>query len=160
MHSVIDPAVDVVWRSVWTLIDEVGIHEYRPRTDEEWASVRRSAITLLESANLLMMPGRPVAHPGEKSIAPGVELEPDEIAELIAADLNAWNARSIVLHEVITSVIEAIDAKDADEVFRLGEQIEAVCESCHSQYWYPGQILPTTFPADAPVLGRPSDNGL
>lgn len=61
MHSVIDPAADVVWLSVWTLVDGEGVHEIRPQTDEEWAGVRRGAIILLEAANLLMMPGRPVA---------------------------------------------------------------------------------------------------
>ena len=149
MHSVIDPSADTVWLSVWSELTDKGFFDYRPETDEEWAAVRRGAITLLESANLLMIPGRPVAHPGEKSVAPGVELEPDEIAGLIAKDRNAWNARAIVLHQVATSVIEAIDAKDADRVFDLGQQIEAVCESCHQQYWYPGQVIPT-FPADTP----------
>ena len=61
MHSIIDPAADVVWLSVWTLVDGEGVHEIRPQTDEEWAGVRRGAIILLEAANLLMMPGRPVA---------------------------------------------------------------------------------------------------
>ena len=152
MHSVIDPAADVVWLSVYTILDGEGIHETRPQTDEEWASVRRGAIILQEAANLLMMPGRPVAHSGEKSVAPGVELEPDQIAALIAEDRNAWNARAIVLHEVATAAIEAIDAKDADEVFNVGGQIEPVCESCHTQYWYPGQVIPR-FPANVPVTG-------
>ena len=142
MHSIVDPAADVVWLSVWTLVDGEGVHEIRPQTDEEWASVRRGAIILLEATNLLLMPGRQVAHPGEKSVAPGVELEPDQIATLIAEDRNAWNARAIVLHEVATAAIEAIDAKDADELFNVGAQIEPVCESCHSQYWYPGQVRP------------------
>jgi hypothetical protein len=156
MHSVIDPSADVVWLSVQILWTEGGTVEIRPQTDEEWASVRRGAIILLESANLLMIPGRPVAHPGEKSVAPGVELEPDEIAGLIEEDRNAWNARAIVLHEVAASVIEAIDAKDANKVFNLGEEIEAVCESCHRQYWYPGEVIPT-FPADAQVPGEASN---
>ena len=88
-------------------------------------------------------------------MAPGIELEPDEIAVLIAEDPIGWNARAIVLHEVVTWVIEAIDAKDADKVLELGEQIEAVCESCHQRYWYPGQVIPPV-PVDAPVRGRPS----
>lgn len=152
MHSEIDPAADAVWLSVYTMLDGEGIHNIRPQTDEEWASVRRGAIILLEAANLLMMPGRPVAHLGEKSVAPGVELEPDEIAALIAEDRNAWNARAIVLHEVATAAVEAIDAKDADALFNVGAQIEPVCESCHTQYWYPGQVIPR-FPANVPLTG-------
>ena len=61
---------------------------------------------------------------------------------MIAKDRNSWNARAKVLHEVMTSVVGAVDAKNADKVFELGEQIEAVCESCHRQYWYPGEVIP------------------
>lgn len=143
MHSVVDPTADIVWLSVGTVIDEEGVHEIRPRTDEEWASVRDAAITLLESANLLMMPGRSVAHAGERSFAPGVELEPEEIGRLIEDDPNGWNARAIVMHQLVTSMIEAIDLQDADTLFTLGSQLQAVCESCHTQYWYPGDIAPS-----------------
>ena len=157
MHSVVDPNADAVWLSVQWILDEDGTHEIRPRTDEEWARVRRGAITLLESANLLMMQGRAVAHPGERSFAPGIELEPNEIAELIAADRDAWNARAIVLSQVMAQVVEAIDAQDADEVFNLGEQMEAVCESCHQQYWYPGQRIPPLRVPKAPTKGGHSE---
>ena len=37
------------------------------------------------------------------------------------------------LHDVVSSVIEAIDAKDSEKVFELGEQIEVACENCHKQ---------------------------
>ena len=70
MHSVIDPAADVVWLSVQTIMTEKGTVDIRPRTEEDWDSVRRGAINLMEAANLLMIPGRRVAHPGEKSVRP------------------------------------------------------------------------------------------
>ena len=44
-------------------------------------------------------------------------------------------------------VITAVDAKDADKVFELGELIEASCENCHRQYWYPNEVIPE-FPSD------------
>jgi len=142
MHSIVDPTADVVWLSVGTVMDENGVHDIRPSTDEEWEHVRNGAITLLESANLLMMPGRAVAHPGEDSLAPGIELTPEEIAQLIDANPRSWNARSLVMHQLVTSMVEAIDAKDADTLFTLGSQLQAVCESCHREYWYPNEVVP------------------
>jgi hypothetical protein len=106
----------------------------------------------MEAANLLMIPGRRVARPGEKSETPGVELEPEEMDELIAKDRPAWNARAKALHDVMSSVIEAIDAKDSEKVFELGEQIEVACENCHKQYWYPNEVIPP-FPSDPPSSG-------
>ena len=152
MLNVIDTNADVVWLSVTTVASDKGLVETRPTTDEEWARVRAGAITLAESANLLMIPGRRVARPGEKSETPGVELEPEEMDALIAKDRPAWNARAKALHDVVSSVIEAIDAKDSEKVFELGEQIEVACENCHKQYWYPNEVIPA-FPSDPPSSG-------
>ena len=142
MLSLVDPSADVVWLSVTTIVDEKGLVETVPKTDEEWKKVRHGAIALAEAANLLMMPGRRVAQPGEKSDTPGVELEPDEMDVLIAKDRAAWNERATHLHDAATNVIAAIEAKDGTKVFELGEQIEEACENCHKQYWYPNEVIP------------------
>ena len=70
MLSVVDPSADVVWLSVTTVVDEKGLVETMPKSDEEWLKVRHGAVTLMEAANLLMIPGRRVARPGEKSETP------------------------------------------------------------------------------------------
>ena len=36
----------------------------------------------------------------------------------------------------------AADAKDAQKLFEVGEQIEHACEGCHSSYWYPNEKVP------------------
>jgi hypothetical protein len=149
MLSVIDGAADVVWLSVTTVVDDKGMLETKPITDEDWTKVRHGAVTLMEAANLLMIPGRRVARPGEKSETPGVELEPEEMDALIAKDRGAWNARAKALHDVVEQVIQAIDKKDSEKVFELGEQIELACEGCHKQYWYPNEVIPE-FPSDVP----------
>jgi hypothetical protein len=68
---------------------------------------------------------------------------------LIAKDRPAWNTRAKALHDVVSDVIKAIDAKDSDKVFELGEKIEEACESCHKQYWYPNEVIPP-YPSDTP----------
>jgi cytochrome c556 len=147
MLSIVDPSADVVWLSVTTIVDEKGLVETVPKTDEEWKKVRHGAIALAEAANLLKMPGRRVAQPGEKSETPGVELEPEEMDVLIAKDRAAWNERATHLHDAAIDVIAAIDAKDGNKVFELGEKIEETCENCHKQYWYPNEVIPQ-LPAD------------
>jgi hypothetical protein len=149
MLSVVDPSADVVWLSVTMVTDEKGLVETMPKSDEEWLKVRHGAVTLMEAANLLMIPGRRVARPGEKSETPGVELEPEEMDALIAKDRAAWNARTKRLHDATLEVIKAIDARDSNKVFELGEQIEEACENCHKQYWYPNEVTPPV-PSDTP----------
>jgi hypothetical protein len=150
MQSVVDPNADVVWLAVTTVQSAKGTVDTKPRTDEEWTKVRHGAIALTEASNLLMVPGRHVARPGEKSETPGVELEPSEMEVLINKDLAAWRRRAHGLHEAGLAALQAIDAKDADKLFEVGEQIERACEGCHQQYWYPNEKIPPV-PISAPT---------
>jgi hypothetical protein len=142
MMSIVDPNADVVWGSVTTVQSAKGTVDSAPKNDEEWKKVRQGAIALTEAGNLLMMPGRHVAAPGEKSETPGVELEPSEMEGLINKDRASWEMRAKRLHEAGVAVLQAIDAKDPQKVFEVGEQIEQACENCHRQYWYPNEQIP------------------
>ena len=147
MLSIVDPAADQVWNSVTTVQTAKGTEETVPKTAEDWLKVRHGAVTLSEAANLLMMPGRHVAQPHEKSETPGVELEPAEMEVLINKDRAAYNQRAKALHDAGMAALAAVDAKDARKLFEVGEQIEHACEGCHSNYWYPNEKIPTVLPA-------------
>ncbi len=115
MHAVIDRAADGLWGSVGTIIDEKGTEERYPRTQEEWDVVRDDAMALVESGNLLMVPGRQM---------PEGEQELDE----------EWIRLSQALMDVSMKAVKAADAKDKDAVFNVGGDIYAVCSNCHQKY--------------------------
>ena len=142
MLNVIDTNADVVWLSVTTVASEKGLVETRPTTDEEWARVKAGAMTLAEAANLLMIPGRRTARPGEKSETPGVELEPEEMDVLISKDRNKFNDHAKALYNAAMLAAQAAEKKDADKIFEVGETIEVACETCHRAYWYPNEQIP------------------
>jgi len=142
MQSIIDPSADVVWLSVKYEANKSGAVDFAPTTDQEWASVRHGAIALAETANLLLIPGRHVARPGERSEAPGVELEPAEMEKMIEADRTSWNARATALHDATMNVLQAIEAHDPVKVFERGAEIDNACENCHTHYWYPNEKVP------------------
>lgn len=137
MTSVIDPEADVLWNSVATIVSLSGTEERAPKTDEEWAAVRRSAVQLVEATNLLRIPGRLVARPGEKSENPRIELQPETIQKMIAEDTASWSQLVDRLHDAAVPALRAIDAKNAKGLFDAGEHIEHACEACHQRYWYP-----------------------
>src|SRR4029079_4700981 len=89
MDSVVDPNADAIWDSVEIVATLQGIEEKAPRTDEEWKDLRRHAISLLEASNLLLVPGRQVAKPGEKAEDERVDLKPEEIADRVKNDPGA-----------------------------------------------------------------------
>jgi hypothetical protein len=157
MLHVVDPAGDMVWDSVASVIDKQGLHETAPKTDEDWFKVRTGVITLIEASNLLMVPGRAMARPGEKSVAPGVELEPAEMEVLVNKDRDGWNRRALDLHNISLKVLEIVEKKDAQALFDIGEDLDKACENCHRAYWYPNEQIPD-FPSDAvsPPAAAPS----
>jgi len=147
MDAIIDPSADVVWESVQTVVTPAGTDERMPKNDEEWAAVRRGAIRVVEGTNLLMMPGRHVARPHEKSETPGVELEPEVIEVNINKDRAQWNKLAKGLYETGMEALKAIEAKDVSSLIDIGGRMDMACENCHMTYWYPNQPLP---PADDP----------
>lgn len=142
MLNVVDTNADVVWLSVTTTASEKGLVETRPKNDAEWMRVRQGAVTLAEAANLLMIPGRHVARAGEKSETPGVELEPSEMEALINKDRAAFYKHARALYDAAMLAVDAIDKRDADKVFEVGENIDHACEDCHRNYWYPNEKIP------------------
>ena len=142
MDSIVDPEADVLWNSVATIVSATGIEERAPKTDEDWATLRRSAIQLVEATNLLRIPGRQVARPGEKSENPRIELEPEAIQRLIADDTATWTKLINGLHDAAVPALKAIDAKNVEGLFDAGDSLEKACESCHQQYWYPPGTAP------------------
>ena len=140
MNSVIDPSIDTVWNSVKTVIDDGRMTDEAPVTDEQWAEVRRHALIVSEAANLLLMPSRPVAPPGAKSSAPGVELEPEEVRALIDKNRDGWNVYVQQFQDSLTPALAAIDAKNPQALVEAGEHIDTACETCHQVFWFPNAV--------------------
>jgi hypothetical protein len=137
MGSMVDPSGDFMFESVAQIADENGITEKAPKTDEEWAEVRRHAVILLEAPNLLTMEGRQVALPGEKARFPEVELQPEEIQKMLDSDRPSFIRHARRLQDAASMALLAIDAKDKDALFRSIENVDKACEYCHLHYWYP-----------------------
>ena len=142
MDSIVDPEADVLWNSVATIVSATGIEEKAPKTDEDWKTLRRSAIQLIEATNLLRIPGRKVAQPGEKSENPHIELEPAAIERLIKDDPAQWAQLINALHDAAVPALKVIESKNVEGLYDVGDKLEAACENCHRHYWYPPGSAP------------------
>lgn len=139
MDAMVMPPAQVLWDAVSFTSTAEGIKEEKPETDEDWTRLRWSAVTLAEASNALLIRGRHVAPAGVVSQNPDVELGPEEIGELIERDWPAWVAYAHVLHDAAMESMRAIDARNADALSEAGGPIDAACEGCHLQFWYPPQ---------------------
>ena len=151
MAGMIDPAADFLWESVSTTVTGDETVEKQPRTDEEWAEVRRQALILAEGANLIMMDGRHVVKEGVKLEDHGTpgNLTAEESEQAIARNRGSYIAFAQALRDVGASMLVAADARNPQGLIDAGDTMDQVCEGCHLQFWYPGQKIPE-FPDQAP----------
>jgi hypothetical protein len=142
MQSLVAPSAQGLWDAVGTVSNAKGTVDLEPRTDAEWAAVRRHAVALVESTNLLLVPGRPIAPPDAPTLRaddadPGAELEPAEIERRVRANWSGWTAMAHALHDQAMTVLKTVDQKDAAGLLTTGSDLDAVCEACHLTFWYP-----------------------
>src|SRR5579871_360100 len=133
MDSIVDPAADTIWGSV-AIIN--GKETKAPHTEKDWVTIDRKSVQLAEASNLLQIPGRHVAKPGERN-EQGIELQPEQIERLINQDRQAWISLAHGLNDAANLAINAAEAKDTAKVLESGSQIDEACEHCHQRYWYP-----------------------
>lgn len=109
MLSVIEPAAEVYWDAVGTIMDLEGTYEIEPRTAEEWEAVENAAYVIAESGNLLLMEER-------------------------AQGRQHWSAMSRSMIDMGRRAIEAAEMRDPQAVFEVGGDVYLVCTGCHAVY--------------------------
>jgi len=143
MKGIVDPTSKAIWDAVSTESGKNGIVEKVPKTDEEWAVIEHTALSLAEAANLLKVPGRHMSLPEQantKSTPDAPELTPAQIEEKVNKDRGAWDVKADALRMTATKAVAAAKAHDKDGILNVGEEIDNACESCHKVYWYPDEV--------------------
>lgn len=109
MRGTITLSTEVYWESVAVVIDIDGETVHKPESDLEWFEVWSAALTVAESGNLLMMPGR-------------------------AIDDGEWMRWSAALRDVGKQAAEAALDKDYEGVLNIGGDLYDTCVGCHRLY--------------------------
>jgi hypothetical protein len=140
MRDMLDPASDYIFDSVKIVTTKNGTVENVPKTDEDWAKLRIGATTIAEGVYLLKVP-RPFAPAGDENNSTGpeaTELSPAQIKAKLEKDPVLWNAKIEALRNVALEVLEIVKKKNTAELWEASYNLDQACESCHLQYWYPG----------------------
>jgi cytochrome c556 len=87
----------------------LAIYRGGPQNERDWAAIRRSAVTLAESGNMLMMRGR-------------------------ARDQGDWMKDAKLLVDAGNAAYKAAQAKDGNALAALAGAMDASCTTCHKQY--------------------------
>lgn len=140
MRDMIDPASDYIFDAVKIVTTKKGEVETMPRTDEDWAKLRIGATTIAEGVYLLKIP-RPFTPPGDNNNSSGAdatELSPAQIKAKLERDPVLWNAKIEALRNVAKEVLQIVEKKNTAELWEASYNLDQACESCHLEYWYPG----------------------
>ncbi len=109
MALVLEPASDILWDSGGWVLDASGYEELYPTTDEGWDFVRAQAAIVVESGNMLALPGR-------------------------AEDNDAWMIYAEGLSAAGILAMEAAASHNEEDFFQAGAQLYSVCTACHQAY--------------------------
>ena len=137
MAAMVDPSGDFLFESIADVADEHGITHKAPRTEQEWATERHHLQVLIDAPQLLIVPGRRAAEPGDRSSNPAIENEPEEVQRLLDTQHADFVLRADRLRQAATAGMKAADAQDTKALFTAITAIDKACESCHLHYWYP-----------------------
>jgi len=141
MRYMIDPASDNIFDAVKIVQTKTGSVERLPKTEEDWEKLRIGAVTLAEGVYLLKVPRRfaPAGDNNDNTTGPdATELTPAQIEAKRAKDPVLWNAKIEALRNVGLEVLEIVKTKKTDQLWEASYDLDQACESCHIQYWYPG----------------------
>ena len=138
MESMVEPNADKLFDSVAIDVNETGIHEMKPETDEQWEELEHAAFGLAEAVTLIKMVGRPMAQPGEMNNDPeGPELAPIVIAAKVRRSRATWNKHATHLQDLAIKALAIVEKRDTKGLFDIGGDLDTACENCHLEYWYP-----------------------
>ena len=138
MDTLVVPTSKVVFEAVSTETVQGKEVQKQPKTAAEWATVRESALKMVEASKLLAMDGRHIARNMNAKPKEG-ELGPKEIEALLAKHRPEWNKFAREFGDVANAAVKAAEKHDVDGVFGAAGDLDTACENCHLTFWYPDQ---------------------
>ena len=109
MEHVLYPSAAIVWGNAGFVITSDGEQNLSPTTEEGWHNVEDHAAMVMETANLLLLPGRGL-----------------EEAE--------WKSFSKDLVRTGKLAFDAAQNRDAEALFDAGGELYQSCLACHNKY--------------------------
>jgi hypothetical protein len=147
MGHMVDYNAFGVWNRQGWLIDKDGVHELFPTTEAEWLNAESAAISLAETSNVLLLPGRPQDEDRRWV---------DYAHALYDASMKA-QATAQKAGEIMAKTPTGADYDAAKQAFfEAGSEIYEACLQCHNHYIVGGPGPTVTLPP-LPNRVKPED---
>jgi hypothetical protein len=142
MSQTVAPQAQVLWDVSNKATNDNGDPDGSKMTAEQWTQLATAGETLRAMAQKLADADKLTA------AAPGVKLQGEEnpgssnaaqVQGFLDKDMAAFKAHAAKLATTSGDFAAAAKAKDAVKLADVSGKLDAVCEACHMQFWYPQQ---------------------
>src|SRR5690606_760409 len=139
MQDRVNPAMLAIWDVGNNAMNDTGGIDPALMDADKWASVAASAEQLAAVGRSLVA-GQclVVAAHDPREVAEG-EISMEAVQGYLTADPETFRLLAGQFADHADKIAAAAKAQDAATAGELINQMDAVCESCHLQYWYPEQ---------------------
>jgi hypothetical protein len=131
-----------LWDITNNAMDDAGNVSAKLLKPADWKRLAEIGKSLEEGAHALATATKIVAAPPGAKIAdegpPGVAKAAD-VQRYIDAATNTFRSRATKLQQTGAGVLAAARKHDVKALEQLANHLDAVCEDCHKQFWYPDQ---------------------
>lgn len=145
MKNVIAPQAQVIWDLGNNAQDDQGNLDPKKLKPADWAKFTSAATKTKQAAQTLATADHVMAAaPGQKIDGEGNPnaFGAKEVQKTIDAQPKAFAAFAQQLVVSMDKVLDGAAKHDAAKLAEVSGELDQLCESCHTQFWYPQQKAP------------------
>jgi len=140
MVSNVNPSGLALWDVTNNAMDDSGKVSAKKLTEENWKKLLEMGTQLEEGGRALATSEKVIAaSPGSKlqdEANPGASTAQD-VQRLIDARPAEFRRHALALQKTGADIVTAVKKHDAKRLDALSGSLDAVCEACHTGFWYP-----------------------
>lgn len=142
MKGTVAPQAQILWDVGNRGMDDEGKADGSKLSAADWSKLSEAAIAMKGASTSMASASRMT------TVAPGGKLQNEgepgsfsaaQVQAFIDADPKAFATYAQALAEVSEEFAQAARTKDAAKLMDASGKLDAVCEACHMQFWYPEQ---------------------
>jgi cytochrome c556 len=137
MQQQVNPAALAIWDVGNNAMNDAGGIDAALMDDAKWGKLAEAAGQLSAAGKAIAAATSFSAAAADNSAVGQGEIAMAEVQRHVDSDTDGFRRMGAALAAHADKLSAAAKAKDAAQAGELVSQMDAVCESCHSRYWYP-----------------------
>lgn len=136
MTQNVNPSMLGIWEITNNAMDENGGLDPTQMDEAKFDNLAYSAGRLAEAGRIMAEWEAPVAAAANNRTVSEEQVSMDHVQHLLDGDPAGFRQLAAAFAEHSEKLVAAAKARDAVATGTLVGEMDAVCESCHAQYWY------------------------